>query len=86
MTNTTLSINFYANNITEELRNDFNLAITHEKYDMTIQLLNDTIAKLEKKIANENDNYTEEEVQAFLRRVVTRERSSLSVILPFEEE
>ena len=62
---TTLSINFYAENITEELRNDFNLAITHEKSDMTIQLLNDTITKLESKIANEKGTYSEEEVQAF---------------------
>lgn len=62
---TTLSINFYAEKITNELKEEFAHAISHEKADMTIQLLKDTIAKLEKKIANENDNYTLEEVQAF---------------------
>lgn len=62
---TTLSINFYAEELSQELKAEFMQAISHEKADMTIQLLRDTIAKLEKKIANENDTYSEEEVQAF---------------------
>lgn len=47
---TTLSINFYADNMTDELKNEFTQAIAHESADMNIQLLNDSIAKLEKKI------------------------------------
>lgn len=63
--NTTLAINFYSENITEELRAEFMQAVAHENCDMTIQLLNDSIAKLDKKIANEKELYTLEEVQAF---------------------
>lgn len=65
MTNTTLSINFYASSITDELRVEFNNAVTHEKSNMMLQLTDDTIAKLEKKIANENSTYSEEEIEAF---------------------
>ena len=50
---TTLSINFYADNMTDELKNEFTQAIAHESADMNIQLLNDSIAKLEKKIVND---------------------------------
>lgn len=60
-----LQINFYAQNITEDLRSELMTAVEHEACSMNIQLLNDSISKLEKKIANENDNYTVEEVQAF---------------------
>ena len=65
MTTNTLSINFYAENITTDAKVEFMQAIAHENYEMTIQLLNDTIAKLEKKIVNDNGTYTDEEVQAF---------------------
>lgn len=61
----TLSINFYAKNITEETKSELMTAVQHESCNMNIQLLDDSIAKLEKKIANENDNYSAEEVQAF---------------------
>ena len=61
----TLAINFYAEGINEELRAQFNLAVGYEKNDMTIQMLNEDIAKLEKKIANENEAYTEEEIEVF---------------------
>ena len=61
----TLSINFYAKNITEESKSELMTAVQHESCNMNIQLLDDTIAKLEKKIANENGNYSAEEVQAF---------------------
>lgn len=65
MKKTTLAINFYAKTINETLKAEFMQAVAHENYDMNIQLLNDSIAKLEKKIANENNSYTIEEVQAF---------------------
>lgn len=60
-----LQINFYAKNITEESKSELMTAVQHESCNMNIQLLDDTIAKLEKKIANENSNYSDEEVQAF---------------------
>lgn len=61
----TLSINFYAKNITEESKSELMTAVQHESCNMNIQLLDDSIAKLKKKIANENSNYSDEEVQAF---------------------
>lgn len=60
-----LQINFYVQNITEDLRSELMTAVEHEACSMNIQLLNDSISKLEKKIANENGNYSAEEVQAF---------------------
>lgn len=72
---TTLNINFYANNITNELKEEFAHAIAHENASMSIQLLNDTIAKLEKKIANEKGTYSEEEVQAFEVQKIDLEES-----------
>ena len=72
---TTLSINFYKKNITKESRSEFHSAINYENADMNIQLLNDTIAKLEKKIVNENGNYSDEEVQAFQVQLVSVKES-----------
>lgn len=72
---TTLSINFYADNMTDELKNEFTQAIAHESADMNIQLLNDSIAKLEKKIVNENGNYSAEEVQAFQVQLASAKES-----------
>ena len=60
-----LQINFYAKNITEDAKSELMTAVQHEYCNMNIQLLDDSIAKLEKKIANENNNYSDEEVQAF---------------------
>lgn len=65
MKNTTLAINFYAEKIENTAKVEFMQAVAHENYAMSIQLLNDTIAKLENKIANTNGTYSEEEVQAF---------------------
>lgn len=65
MKNTTLAINFYAEKIENTVKAEFMQAVAHENYAMSIQLLNDTIAKLENKIANTNGTYSEEEVQAF---------------------
>ena len=60
---TTLSINFYKKNITEELRNDFHSAISYENADMNIQLLDTDISRLETRITNlkKNEDKTEEE-------------------------
>lgn len=60
---TTLSINFYKKNITEELRNEFHSAISYENADMNIQLLDTDISRLETRITNlkNNKDKTEEE-------------------------
>ena len=60
-----LTINFYAKDITTDAKSELMTAVQHESCNMNIQLLDDTIAKLEKKIANENGNYSAEEIQAF---------------------
>lgn len=65
MKNTTLSINFYATTINDSAKAEFMQAVAHENSEMNMQLLSDSIAKLEKKIVNENGNYSDEEVQAF---------------------
>ena len=48
MTNTTLSINFYASNITDELKNEFMQAVFHELAGMNIEALTEFINRLEK--------------------------------------
>lgn len=65
MKNNTLSINFFAENITNTAKTELMNAIAHETANMNIQLTKETISKLEKKIANEKNTYTTEEVQAF---------------------
>ena len=62
MTNTTLSINFYSENITTEDKTKFMEAIAHESYDMNISLVNDKITSLDRKL-NKKD-ITQEEIQA----------------------
>lgn len=75
---TTMNINFYNTSITEEARANFNVAITHENALMSIQILNDSIDRLDKKIENKDNTYTEEEVSAFeaqrSKLVVSREK------------
>lgn len=75
MTNTTLSINFYVENINDSAKAEFMQAVAHENFEMNVQLLSDSIAKLEKKIANENNSYSEEEVQAFQAKKIELEES-----------
>lgn len=49
---TTLSINFYASNITSELKEEFQQAVSHELANMNIECLNDSIDKLEKQASS----------------------------------
>lgn len=65
MTKTTLSINFYAENISDSAKAEFMQAISHESALMNIQMLNEQVEKLENKIENKKSTYTVEEVQAF---------------------
>lgn len=48
----TLSINFYASNITDELKNEFMQAVNHELARMSIESLNDSIDRLEKQASS----------------------------------
>lgn len=60
---TTLAINFYAGNITEDLLNEFHSAIDYEFADMNIAMLTADIARLETRISkfSSNEDKTEEE-------------------------
>lgn len=60
-----LQINFFAQDITAEARNEFMGAVEYESAGMNIHMLDDTISKLNNKIENKNNTYTAEEVQAF---------------------
>jgi hypothetical protein len=75
MTNNTLSINFYATNITAEAKSEFMQAVAHETADMNIQLVNSQIESLNNKIANTKDTYTEEEVAAFRVQLESAQKS-----------
>lgn len=48
----TLSINFYANDIKEETKKEFLTAVEYENNNMTLQLLNEIIERLEKQANN----------------------------------
>lgn len=53
MTNTNiLSINFYATNINDALKNEFMRAVNHELANMNIEFLNDAIERLEKRASS----------------------------------
>ena len=55
-----LMINFLAENISDSARSEFMNAVRYENLSMVMQLLNDTISKLEKKILNEKGTYSAE--------------------------
>lgn len=75
MSKNILSINFYNETINDSKKVEFMQAVAHENYEMSIQLLNDSITKLEKKIANEKNLYSAEEVQAFESQKLEAEES-----------
>lgn len=62
---TNLMINFLTKNISDSARKEFMFAVHHETLNMTLQLQNESISKLEKKVLNENGTYSPEDVQAF---------------------
>lgn len=70
----TLAINFFAENINDALKEEFHLAIFHEKCDMELSLVAANIAKLNAKIENKNDDYTEEEIEAFRSELAKLEK------------
>lgn len=60
MTNTTLSINFYAETINDSAKAEFMQAVAHEATSMSIQLCNDNISRTEKRIDSLNKKIDEE--------------------------
>lgn len=82
MKNTTLAINFYNDKIGNTEKAEFMQAVAYENCEMNIQMLDDSISKLENKIANTNGTYSEEEVQAFKAQLKLQKESQAS----FEEE
>lgn len=85
---TTLSINFYKKNITEELRNDFHSAISYENADMNIQLLDTDISRLETRITNlkNNEDKTEEEKSIELADLTAKLEEKKVLRSEFEQE
>lgn len=78
---TIMNINFLAEKATEEQKNELFNAVRFENACLNIQLLTETIAKLEKKIANEKGTYSEEEVAVFEKQKTENEKAMAS----FEE-
>jgi hypothetical protein len=70
-----LSINFYAENITDEAKSEFMQAVAHETADMSIQLVSSQIDSINNKIANKKGNYSEEEVAAFRAQLETTQKT-----------
>lgn len=56
-----LNINFYAENADENTKNTLMLAVEHETCMMTVEMLNDDIARLQTRISNLNGNKTKSE-------------------------
>lgn len=78
MKKTTLGINFWSENITEETKKEFMDAIEHENALMSIQLVDSQIEALHKKINNansENSDATEEEKEALNQQMVALEET-----------
>lgn len=59
MTNTTLSINFYAATINEALKNEFMQAISHELAGMNIEALTESIDRLDKQVTSLRKDITD---------------------------
>ena len=72
---TIMNINFLAEKVTDEQKNELFNAVRYENATLNIQLLTESIAKLEKKIANEKETYSIEEVQAFEVQKIALEES-----------
>ena len=68
MANKGLQINFLADVENNEKVNATFNAVRYELLDMEIELNNDQISSLEKKIENKNDSYTDEEVEGFMSK------------------
>lgn len=70
----TLDLNFFVENISDDMKKEFHLAIFHEKCDMELSLVAANIVKLNAKIENKNDDYTKEEIEAFRSELAKLEK------------
>ena len=61
----TLAINFFAENINDDMKKEFHVAIVYERDDMELELLKTSIKKLDGKIENKDKKYTSEQVEGF---------------------
>ncbi len=59
MTTMTMNLNFWAENITEESKNEFMTAVEHSATVMMIQMTSENISKLEKRIKTLKEDITE---------------------------
>lgn len=61
---TKLNINFYAENINDEMIKEFNTAVAYEKAEMNIQVTKDEISRLENAIENKNGKLSDVAIEA----------------------
>lgn len=61
----TLDINFFADNISDDMKKEFHIAIAYERNDMEVELIKTAIKKLDGKIENKDKKYTSEQVEGF---------------------
>lgn len=84
----TLSINFYASNINNDLRDEFHSAIDYENADMNIRLLDTDISRLETRITNlkNNKDKTEEEKSIEIADLTSKLEEKQESKSEFEQE
>ena len=61
----TLDLNFFAENISDDMKKEFHVAIAYERNDMEVELIKTAIKKLDNKIENKDKKYTSEQVEGF---------------------
>lgn len=61
----TLDLNFFVENISDDMKKEFHIAIAYERNDMEAELIKTAIKKLDSKIENKDKKYTFEQVEGF---------------------
>ena len=88
MARTTLAINFFAEDITVALRNEFMDAVDYEAASMNIQMLEADIARLNTQVTNlkNNQNKTEEEKAVALADLEQKIEDKTAAVVEFKSE
>lgn len=84
---TMLSINFFAEDITNDLRSEFMTAVCHESASMSIQLLDSDISRLETRLNNvQNSDKSEDEKKVLIADLEQKIADSKKAKESFEKE
>lgn len=84
---TMLSINFFAEEITNELRSEFMTAVRHEAASMNIQMLDNDISRLETRLNNvQNSDKSEDEKKVLVADLEQKISDSKKSKESFEQE